>query len=126
MTTDSFNLSLLERAMAASSNSILIADASRPDIPIIYCNPAFEKLTGYSSEEVIGRNCRFLQGPDTDGAELDKLRSSLRSGTEIKVVLKNYRKDQTPFWNELTVSPILDNQGKLTHLSEFRTILAKE
>ena len=55
-----------ERAIAASSNSILIADASRPDIPIIYCNPAFEKLTGYSGEEVIGRNCRFLQGPDTD------------------------------------------------------------
>jgi PAS domain S-box-containing protein len=125
MTTDSFHLSLLERAMAASSNSILIADASRPDIPIIYCNPAFEKLTGYSSEEVIGRNCRFLQGPDTDGAELDKLRSSLRSGTEIKVVLKNYRKDQTPFWNELTVSPILDNQGKLTHFIGVQNDISK-
>lgn len=125
MTTDSFHLSLLERAIAASSNSILIADASKPDIPIIYCNPAFEKLTGYSSEEVIGRNCRFLQGPDTDRAELDKLRSSLRSGTEIKVVLKNYRKDQTPFWNELTVSPILDNQGKLTHFIGVQNDISK-
>ena len=125
MTTDSFHLSLLERAIAASSNSILIADASRPDIPIIYCNPAFEKLTGYSSEEVIGRNCRFLQGPDTDAAELDKLRSSLRSGTEIKVVLKNYRKDQTPFWNELTVSPILDNEGKLTHFIGVQNDISK-
>ncbi|MEG4285785.1 PAS domain S-box protein [Microcoleus sp. A006_D1] len=115
MTTDSFHLSLLERAIAASSNSILIADASRLDRPIIYCNPAFEKLTGYTSEEVIGHNCAFLQGPDTDRAELDKLRSSLRSGTEIKVVLKNYRKDKTPFWNELTVSPVLDGEGKLTH-----------
>ncbi|UNU25780.1 PAS domain-containing sensor histidine kinase [Microcoleus vaginatus] len=125
MTTDSFHLSLLERAIAASSNSILIADASRHDIPIIYCNPAFEKLTGYSTEEVIGRNCRFLQGPDTDQAELDKLRSSLRAGTEIQVVLKNYRKDQTPFWNELIVSPILDNEGKLTHFIGVQNDISK-
>ncbi|EGK90056.1 PAS domain-containing sensor histidine kinase [Microcoleus vaginatus PCC 9802] len=125
MTTDSFHLSLLERAIAASSNSILIADASRPDIPIIYCNPAFEKLTGYSAEEVIGRNCRFLQGPDTDQAELDKLRSSLRAGTEIQVVLKNYRKDKTPFWNELIVSPILDNEGKLTHFIGVQNDISK-
>ncbi|MEG4210298.1 PAS domain S-box protein [Microcoleus sp. S13_B4] len=125
MTTDSFNLSLLERAIAASSNSILIADARKPDTPIIYCNPAFEKLTGYSVEEVMGRNCRFLQGPDTDQAELDKLRSSLRAGTEIQVVLKNYRKDQTPFWNELMVSPILDNEGKLTHFIGVQNDISK-
>ncbi|MEG3990030.1 PAS domain S-box protein [Microcoleus sp. S28C3] len=125
MTTDSFHLSLLDRAIAASSNSIIIADASKPDIPIIYCNPAFEKLTGYSAEEVIGRNCRFLQGPDTDSAELDKLRSSLRSGTEVKVVLKNYRKDKTPFWNELIVSPILDNEGKLTHFIGVQNDISK-
>ncbi|WP_293123853.1 PAS domain S-box protein [Microcoleus sp. bin38.metabat.b11b12b14.051] len=115
MTTESFHLSLLERAIAASSNSIVIADATGPDVPIIYCNPAFEKLTGYAPEEILGRNCRFLQGSDTDGAELNRLRSSLRSGTEIKVVLKNYRKDKTAFWNELTVSPVLDGGGKLTH-----------
>ncbi|MEG4104989.1 PAS domain S-box protein [Microcoleus sp. S13_C5] len=125
MTTDSFNLSLLQRAIAASSNSILIADARKPDTPIIYCNPAFEKLTGYSTQEVIGRNCRFLQGPDTDQAELDKLRSSLRSGTEIQVVLKNYRKDKTPFWNELMVSPILDNEGKLTHFIGVQNDITK-
>ncbi|MEG4859201.1 PAS domain S-box protein [Microcoleus sp. K1-B6] len=125
MTTDSFNLSLLERAIAASSNSILIADARKPDIPIIYCNPAFEKLTGYSAEEVIGRNCRFLQGPDTDQAELNKLRRSLEAGTEIQVVLKNYRKDKTPFWNELMVSPILDNEGKLTHFIGVQNDISK-
>ncbi len=115
MITDSFNLSLLERAIAASSNSISIADATKAHTPIIYCNPAFEKLTGYTPEEVMGRNCQFLQGPDTDRAELDRLRSSLRSGTEIKVILKNYRKDKTFFWNELTVSPVKDSDGKLTH-----------
>lgn len=125
MTTDSFHLSLLEWAIAASSNSILIADARRPDTPIIYCNPAFEKLTGYSAEEVIGRNCRFLQGPDTDQAELNKLRRSLQAGTEIQVVLKNYRKDKTPFWNELMVSPILDNEGKLTHFIGVQNDISK-
>ncbi|MGB3267852.1 MAG: PAS domain S-box protein, partial [Microcoleus sp.] len=91
----------------------------------IYCNPAFEKLTGYSSEEVMGRNCRFLQGPDTDRAQLDKLRSSLRSGTEIKVILKNYRKDKTFFWNELTVSPVLDGEGKLTHFIGVQNDITK-
>jgi PAS domain S-box-containing protein len=125
MITDSFHLSLLERAIAASSNSIIIADANSHDIPIIYCNPAFEKLTGYSSEEVIGRNCRFLQGSDTDRAQLDKLRSGLRSGTEIKVVLKNYRKDTTPFWNELTVSPVLNGEGKLTHFIGVQNDITK-
>ncbi|MEG4171896.1 MULTISPECIES: PAS domain S-box protein [unclassified Microcoleus] len=125
MTTDSFNLSLLERAIAASSNSILIADARKPDTPIIYCNPAFEKLTGYSTQEVIGRNCRFLQGPDTDQAELNKLRRSLQAGTEIQVVLKNYRKDKSPFWNELMVSPILDNDGELTHFIGVQNDITK-
>jgi PAS domain S-box-containing protein len=115
MITNYSHLSLLERAIAASSNGIVIADAGNPDRPIIYCNPAFEKLSGYRREEVIGRNCRFLQGPDTDRTELNKLRSSLQTGTEIKVVLKNYRKDKTTFWNELTVSPVRDANGKLTH-----------
>ncbi|MEG4010171.1 PAS domain S-box protein [Microcoleus sp. Pol11C1] len=125
MTTDSFNLSLLERAIAASNNSVLIADARKHDTPIIYCNPAFEKLTGYSREEVIGRNCRFLQGPDTDRAELNKLRHSLQAGTEIQVILKNYRKDKTPFWNELMVSPILDDEGKLTHFIGVQNDISK-
>jgi PAS domain S-box-containing protein len=126
MITDSFHLSLLERAIAASSNGIIIADAAEPDRPIIYCNPAFEKLTGYIRDEVIGLNCRFLQGPDTDPAELERLRSSLRSGTEIKVILKNYRKDKTPFWNELTVSPVRDANGNLTHFIGVQNDITKK
>lgn len=126
MITDSFHLSLLERAIAASSNGIIIADAAEPDRPIIYCNPAFEKLTGYIRDEVIGLNCRFLQGSDTDPAELERLRSSLRSGTEIKVILKNYRKDKTPFWNELTVSPVRDANGNLTHFIGVQNDITKK
>jgi PAS domain S-box-containing protein len=126
MITDSFHLSLLERAIAASSNGIIIADAAEPDRPIIYCNPAFEKLTGYIRDEVIGLNCRFLQGSDTDPAELERLRSSLRSGTEIQVILKNYRKDKTPFWNELTVSPVRDANGNLTHFIGVQNDITKK
>jgi PAS domain S-box-containing protein len=106
---------LYNRAMAATSSGIVIADASQPDNPIIYCNPAFEKLTGYSKEEVIGHNCRFLQGDDTDNDALDAIRNALQNHTECRVLLKNYRKDKSYFWNELSISPVCDRAGKLTH-----------
>ena len=106
---------LYNRAMAATSSGIVIADASQPDNPIIYCNPAFEKLTGYSQEEILGHNCRFLQGDDTDKDALDAIRNALKNHRECRVVLKNYRKDKSYFWNELSISPVCDRAGKLTH-----------
>jgi two-component system, NtrC family, sensor kinase len=106
---------LYNRAMAATSSGIVIADASQPDNPIIYCNPAFEKLTGYSQEEIIGQNCRFLQGDDTENEALDVIRNALKNHRECRVVLKNYRKDKSYFWNELSISPVCDRAGKLTH-----------
>ena len=108
-------LRLSNQAIAASTDGIVIADARKPDMPITYVNPAFERLTGYLSEEVIGRNCRFLQGNDTDQPALDTLRQALRDGKGCKVVLANYRKDGTGFWNELSISPIYDADGNLTH-----------
>lgn len=108
-------LRLSNQAIAASSNGIVIADAREPDMPIIYINPAFERITGYSAQEIIGRNCRFLQGPDKNQPALNELRSALRGGRDCKVVLSNYRKDGTRFWNELTISPIYDGAGNLTH-----------
>lgn len=108
-------LRLNERAMAATSNGIVITNADRPENPIIYCNPAFEKITGYSSDEVLGRNCRFLQGNDTDPAAIAQIRQALREEQECRVILKNYRKDGTPFWNELAISPVKDVNGRLTH-----------
>ncbi|WP_166172722.1 PAS domain S-box protein [Rubrobacter tropicus] len=104
---------LKERAMAASSDGIVITDPNRPDDPIVYVNPAFEKMTGYSEAEVLGRNCRFLQGEDRVQPALDELRAALRDGRECSVVLKNYRKDGTPFFNELSVSPVFDGEGHL-------------
>jgi len=106
---------LYDRALAATSNGIAIADARQPDKPIVYCNPAFEQITGYDRSEIIGHNCRFLQGPDTDRAAVTQIRTALKEQHDCKVVLKNYRKDGTPFWNELTISPVRDSSGTVTH-----------
>ena len=104
---------LLDRAVAASSNGIVITDPRLPDDPIVYVNPAFEKTTGYPMEEVIGRNCRFLQGEDRDQPALEELRACLREGQECRVVLRNYRRNGTRFWNELYVSPVHDDAGNV-------------
>jgi PAS domain S-box-containing protein len=106
---------LLDRAVAASSNGIVITDPKLPDNPIVYVNPAFEKISGYATDEVRGRNCRFLQADDRDQSALDELRVALREKRECRVVLRNYRKDGTPFWNELYVSPVHDEDGRLTN-----------
>ncbi len=109
------NLRLQERAIAASNNGIVITDATQPQMPIIYVNRAFEEITGYSTKEVLNHNCRILQGDCREQAGLQKLRQALKKRQSCTVVLRNYRKDGTPFWNELSVSPIYDYNGNLTH-----------
>ncbi len=106
---------LYDRAMAATSTGVAISDATNPEHPIIYCNPAFESMTGYRREEIIGKNCRFLQGSDTDSKALEIIRQALKTDSECQVILKNYRKDGTVFWNALSISPVRDKTGKLTH-----------
>jgi len=108
-------LQLRDRAIAASNNGIVITDPNLPDNPIIYVNECFLRTTGYSADEVVGRNCRFLQGEDRDQAELDKLREAIEENRECRVVLRNYRKDGTLFWNELSISPVYDEAGRLTN-----------
>lgn len=105
-------LRLLERAVTASTNSIVIADPNQPDVPLVYVNPAFERTTGYASEEVLGRNCRFLQGKDRDQPALGELRTAVREGRHCTVVLRNYRKDGSLFWNELSIYPVRDEDGR--------------
>ncbi|XZO04144.1 MAG: PAS domain S-box protein [Microcoleus sp.] len=110
-----------DRAITASSNGIIISDARLPDTPLIYVNPAFERITGYSAAESIGRNCRFLQGTETNQPELDELRSAIKEQNNCVVILRNYRKDGTMFWNELSISPIYDAQQNLTHYIGIQT-----
>ena len=112
---------LLPQAAETMALGMAISDATRPDYPIVYCNPGFERLTGYTSEEVLGRNCRFLQGPSTDAHELEKLRRALREHAACSVVLRNYRKDRTPFWNALSVTPLEDETGTVTHFVGVQT-----
>ncbi|MUG92641.1 PAS domain S-box protein [Scytonema sp. UIC 10036] len=109
------SLRLRDRAIAASSNGIVITDVTMPDSPIIYANKAFEQITGYSIEEVLGRNCRFLQNGDTNQLGLIELRNAITQGKGCTVVLRNYRKDGSLFWNELSISPVHDSNGNLTH-----------
>ncbi|MEG4962806.1 PAS domain S-box protein, partial [Microcoleus sp. K4-C2] len=106
---------LYDRAIAATSTGVTICDATHPEHPIIYCNPAFESMTGYRRQEILGKNCRFLHGSDTDLAAVEIIRQALQTESECKVILKNYRKDGTAFWNCFSISPVRDRMGKLTH-----------
>ena len=108
-------LRLLYQAIAASSNGITISDPRQPDNPLIYVNRSFELMTGFSAEEVVGSNCRFLQGSDRDQPALDEVRAAIREERDCSVLLRNYRKDSTPFWNELRLSPVHDEYGHLVN-----------
>jgi PAS domain S-box-containing protein len=104
-----------DRAVIAAGLSFTISDPRLPDNPLVFVNPAFERTTGYSREESVGRNCRFLQGPDTDPGAVERIREALREQEHALITLLNYRKDGTAFWNELSLSPVYDTDGALTH-----------
>jgi PAS domain S-box-containing protein len=120
------SLDVSNRALNAAGNGILIADALDPEMPIIYSNPAFSRMTGYRNSEVLGRNCRFLQNRDRDQPALKRLRKAIKKGTDCKVVLRNYRKDGTQFWNELTITPVYDQEQNLTHFIGVQHDVTKE
>lgn len=98
-------------AVRATRMPMVVTDPAQPDNPIVFCNVAFQTLTGYAREEIVGRNCRFLQGPDTDMTTVAKVRTAINDGTDIGVDLLNYRKDGTTFWNALYMSPVRDQDG---------------
>ena len=108
-------LILRKTAIESSNAGISIADKRLPDMPLIYVNESFTRSTGYSYEEAIGHNCRFLQGDNHDQKGLDTIRAAIKSGESCEVTLRNYRKDGTPFWNDLRISPIRDDDGVVTH-----------
>jgi len=106
---------LLAEALDKAPVYIIICDALKDDYPIIYVNAEFEKLTGYSKEEAIGKNPRFLQGDVKEQPELDAIRNGLRTGTSCRTLIKNFRKDGTLFWNMLYISPVKNDNDIITH-----------
>ena len=112
---DAIALQLRTKAMDESINPIVISDIRQPDAPIIYVNQAFEQQTGYPAKDVLGKNCRFLQGDDKSQPEINTIRQAIKAGKKCAVTLRNYRKDGTPYWNSLKLSPIHSDEGELTH-----------
>jgi PAS domain S-box-containing protein len=108
-------LSLRDRALASSADGVVISSMTLPNQPIIYANRAFERITGYESHEVLGMNCRLLQREDQDQPGLDQIRQAVAQGKACQVVLRNYRKDGSLFYNELAISPVLSPEGAVTH-----------
>ncbi|HEX8612156.1 MAG TPA: EAL domain-containing protein [Telluria sp.] len=108
-------LRLRERALHATSSGLVISRCAGKDNPIEYANPAFERITGYSIEEVIGRDARFMGMPGMDEDERDQLRAAVRERREVNVVFRNRRRNGEIFWNDLTITPVSDGRGKVTH-----------
>ena len=114
-------LRLMGRAVEAAGCGVTILDAHSSEYPLTYANPAFLSMTGYDREEIEGKNLRLLRGPDTDVAALTELRESIAVGRPARILLKNYRKDGTPFWNDLAASPLKDAAGRITHYVAVQT-----
>lgn len=108
-------LRLYVRALENSNSGIVICDARLPGAPMMYANAAFTAITGYSGFEAIGRTCSFLQGSERNQPAIEDLRAAIAAGRPASVTLRNYRKDGTPFWNQLAMAPVRDEDGELTH-----------
>lgn len=106
---------VLSQILDTCVNGITLSDPDQPDNPIVYANKAFEAVTGYAQDEILGRNCRFLQGSDRDQPEIDRIRVALRDHVPVTVILRNYRKDGRLFYNQFTIRPLIDPEGKLIY-----------
>jgi PAS domain S-box-containing protein len=115
---------LMHFAIEAARDRIVIADAQTTDMPIVYSNEAFSRMTGFEPDEVIGRNWRFLQAQDKDQAGITTLRGAMAASRGCLVTLRNYCKEGTLFWNELRISPLPDNYGRVTHYSDVQKDVA--
>jgi PAS domain S-box-containing protein len=106
---------VLTQILDTCVNGVTLSDPDLEDSPLVYSNKAFEDMTGYAHDEVVGRNCRFLQGADRNQPELDKLRAAIKNKEPIEVTLRNYRKNGELFYNRLVVKPLFDNKGDVLY-----------
>lgn len=114
-------MDLRDRAIAASRDGMVIVDMRLPDMPLNYVNKAFEEMTGYSTAEALGQNSRFLYGRDRNQPEFEKLHHAINKAEECTVIIRNYDRDGTMFWNKLSVSPVFNKKRKLTHYIGIQT-----
>jgi PAS domain S-box-containing protein len=112
-----FNLrnELLLQLVESAQDGIVLAEKEGEDTILVYVNPAFERLTGYASDDILYQDCRFLQGGDTDQSAVKQIREAIASQSPVRTILKNYRKDGSVFWNELSVTPFYDELDKITY-----------
>jgi len=103
---------VLAEILDSCVNGVTLSDPDLPDNPIVYANAVFERMTGYSRDEILGRNCRFLQGDDRDQPELAQIRAALADKQPVQVTLRNYHKDGRRFYNRLSIRPLLDPDGR--------------
>ncbi len=113
-------ISMLLASIDQSPIGITIADVEIPDMPLVYCNDAFVTLTGYPKNEVIGQNCRFLQGPDTDLEDVKKIREAIEHEKPLDIMIRNYRKNGEAFWNYLILSPVYNNEKAVEFYAGFQ------
>lgn len=109
------NLDLLKKAVDASNDGIVIAEQEGEDNILIYVNKAFERLTGYSADEILYQDCRFLQAGDREQQGIEEIRQAIKEGKSARVTLRNYRKDGSMFWNELSLSPVYSDDEQLMY-----------
>jgi PAS domain S-box-containing protein len=122
---DPLSNTLLLKALDASNSPVTITNAQAADNPIIYCNDAFIVLSGYDRDEILGRNCRFLQGDDTDRSKIRELRTAIHDHASTTLTILNYTKAGQAFWNDLHISPVLNDANEVTHFIGFQNDISE-
>ena len=117
---------LLKLMVETSDDGIVIAEQEGDENILIYANPAFQRLTGYSVDDILYQDCRFLQGDDRQQPALQAIREAVHSGQPCRQILRNYRKDGTPFWNELSITPVLNEADQLTYFIGIQKNVTKQ
>ncbi|MGO9992432.1 MAG: diguanylate cyclase domain-containing protein [Steroidobacteraceae bacterium] len=113
----SIDVDFYRRLLESSPEGVVLVDARTPEHPVVYVNPGFETLTGYAAADLIGKNLRLLQADDREQDARHRLREALGKGEPCRVLLRNYRKDGTVFWNEMSILPMRDADGRVTHFA---------